>query len=232
MKIKKIVMAMATTLPVLFVQSSAFATDPSASGKGSVAVESTVHGSFALGKNGSASSYAINVESAAAKVNATANHTPGHRTVNAGITGDTETSSFGKAYNVSTGSGSGYAKSAGSADTSVQGRAKIDGVTTGFSGGHAGTETSNKIVAGTNQGSYVEGKTFSGFDTQLHYSKTSDAGSHGVTVSGKAEGYAEGVNKQGALEGLNAAGIANIGATGHFFAKTGLEAQTGTATAP
>jgi hypothetical protein len=105
-------------------------------------------------------------------VTATRSYTPGYGSVNAGVTGETTTNSAGKAYNVSTGSGSGSASSAGYAAAGVQGRAAIQGVTQGFTGGASGTQSANVTHAGTNQGSYVLGQTLSGFDTQVHYART------------------------------------------------------------
>jgi hypothetical protein len=228
MKTKKFVAASAVAMAALSIQSAASATGPGASGSGAVAVGSTVGGSFSL---------------ATAKMTATRNYTPHYSTVNAGISGATTTDSSGKAYNISIGSGSGWAKSSGSANTAVQGAAAIHGVTNGFTGGSSGTQTNDAIKAGTNQGSYVAGQTKSGFDTQVHYSRTvaatpAPAGSSGgdrsatVSVSNETTGYASGVNASGALQGMNAAGLASIGASGHFFAKAGAKGSIGQISAP
>jgi hypothetical protein len=53
-----------------------------------------------------------------------------------------------------------------------------------------------------------------------------------VSVSDEKTGYASGANASGALDGMNAAGIANIGSSGGFFAKANLGAGTGRITAP
>jgi hypothetical protein len=205
-----------------------------------VEVGNKLKGNFALGSNGTATSYAQNTESASATVTASTAYKPNHSYVAAGVSGATTTDSTGKAYNVSTGSGTGAAMSQGSADAYVHGGLAIHGVTTGQNGGNSGTNTTNLIKAGTNQGSYVVGQTLSGFDVQVVYSKNAThahapAGTYGVTnsstvtVSDSKTGYASGANVTGALAGMNAAGLANIGASGHFFAKAGLEATTGTA---
>jgi hypothetical protein len=206
----------------------ACATQPSAGGSGTVAIGNTVKGNFSAGSNGSATSYAQNAEAATAGITALANNTPHYTQVNAGITGATTTDSSGKAYNVSTGSGSGSAMSSGYADTSVQGALGIHTVTSGFNGGNAGTQTNNQIVAGTNQGSYVSGQTLSGFDVQLNYAKSGG----GVSIADTKSGYASGANSSGALAGMNAAGIASLGASGQFFTTVKLSAGTGNVTAP
>ncbi|MDB5761759.1 MAG: hypothetical protein JWQ21_754 [Herminiimonas sp.] len=243
MKITKFAAASAIATTALLLQSAVFATQPSASGGGAILARSTVSGNFAAGANGMSASYAKNSEAATAKLTATANYTPHYRTVNAGIAGATTTDSSGTAYNVSTGSGTGSAMSAGSANTRVQGVAAIRGVSKGFNGGYSSTQTDNAIEAGANQGSYVAGQTRSGFDTQLHYAKSSmaapgPAGSAGGTrsstagISAQATGYANGTNVTKTLDGMNAAGIAGIGASGKFFAKADLSASAGPIAAP
>ena len=236
MKHSKFALTMAAALAALGFQHTASATEPFAGGSGNVSIGNNIKGNFSVGSNGSATSYAHNSELASAKITATASHTPNFSSVNAGISGATTTESFGKAYNVSTGSGTGSASSAGSASADVNGKLGIHGVTTGFNGGGSGTTTSNAIHAGTNQGSYVAGQTVSGFDVEVNYSKQNSYVNGGysktVTVSDSKTGYASGNNSYGALEGMNAAGVANIGADGWFFAKTRLQGQTGTVSAP
>jgi hypothetical protein len=242
MKAKKLVAALAFAITTSSIHSTALATEPSASGIGAASVQSTVMGNFSVGTNGTATSYARNSQAATASVFASAGHTPRFNNVDAGINGATTTSSFGMAYNVSTGSGLGSALSSGAADTSVAGVASIHGVATGFNGGYAGTQTGNIIFAGTSSGSYVAGQTLSGFDTQLFYSRSATAAaapagtaggtrSSTVGLSTQTTGYASGANATGALEGMNAAGISNIGSSGMFFAKAGLSAAV-SASAP
>lgn len=242
MKMKTFVVALSVAMTALSIHGTASATHPAAGGTGAVSVGSTVAGNFGVGSNGTSTSFAHNRESATASVTASTSRTPNYSTVKAGISGATTTASQGTAYNVSTGAGWGSALSAGSARTAVQGAASIGGVSTGFNGGAAGTNTSNIIYAGTNQGSYVAGQTMSGFDAQLHYTRSSSTthAPHGtiggartssVGVTATTTGYASGANASGALAGMNAAGIANIGATGYFFASAGLSGTT-SATAP
>ncbi|WP_147376913.1 hypothetical protein [Noviherbaspirillum saxi] len=213
-------------------QQIVFATQPNVVGSGWVATGANAGGNFSLGSNGSATSYAQNREAATAKVTTTADNTPKYTVVNAGVMGATTTESFGKAYNLSSGSGTGSATSAGMADTGVNGKTGIHGVSTGFNGGEAGTHTSNKVQAGVNQGSYVSGETKAGFDTKLHYEKSGGKHSGATRVSSYADGYAGGKNHTGSLTGLNAAGIASIGASGKFFAKAGLSTDIGPVKAP
>lgn len=240
MKSAKLALALAISLSA---QSAAFATQPSASGSGSVSIANTVSGNFAVGQNGSATSFAQNNEAATAKVTAMANSTPYHTAVNAGVIGKTTSESYGQAFNVSTGTGNGTASSVGSVNTGVQGAVAIHGVTTGFNGGNAITRSNNQVDAGTNQGSFVGGNTQSGFDTQIQYVRSatytaSPAGTtggtrtSGVGIADQKSGYAGGSTSMGALDGMNAAGYANIGASGQFFAKAGLAASTGTVSAP
>lgn len=232
----------------LSLQSAAFATQPSASGSGGVSIANTISGNFAVGQTGSSTSYAANNEAGTAKVTALANYTKNYGAVNAGIAGDTTSTSSGAAYNVSSGNGNGTASSIGSVNTGVHGVVAIHGVTTGFNGGNSNTQSNNQVDAGTNQGSYVDGSTKSGFNTQIQYSHSSSsaaapAGSFGgvhsasVSVADQKTGYASGASVTGVLKDaagkdMNAAGLANIGAAGQFFAKAGLSGSTGTVTAP
>ena len=227
----------------LSVQSVAFATEPSASGSGGVSIANTISGNFAVGQNGSATSYAENKQAGTASVKALANFTGNYGAVNAGITGTTTSDSAGMAYNTSTGTGNGTASSVGSVNTGVHGAVAIHGVTTGFNGGNSSTQSHDQVDAGTNQGSYVIGQTKSGFDTQIQYARTSSSaaapvGTHGgsqsasVSIADQKTGYASGATTTGALAGMNAAGLANIGASGVFFAKAGLSTSTGTVSAP
>lgn len=212
---------------------------PSASGYGSINIHSGVNGNFSLGANGTATSYAQNSEAATAKVGATTSFTPNYSTVAAGVSGATTSDSAGQAYNISTGSGMGTAASFGSSATLVGGTTSIQGVTGGFNGGGSGTQTSNVIQAGTNQGSYVMGQTLSGFDAGVNYARTATTtfpvagvgGSRSSTVSLSAfnSGYASGANSMGALTGMNAAGIANIGSSGQFFGNGNMSATIDTA---
>ena len=215
---------------------------PSASGYGSINIHSGVNGNFSLGANGTATSYAQNSEAATARVGATTSFTPNYSTVAAGVSGATTSDSAGQAYNISTGSGMGTAASFGSAATLVGGTTSIHDVTTGFNGGGSGTQTSNVIHAGTNQGSYVIGQTVSGFDAGVSYARpatiTSPVAGIGsnrsatVSISAYNTGYASGANAMGALEGMNAAGLANIASSGQFFGRGALSANTGLVTAP
>ena len=227
----------------LSVHAAAFATQPSASGCGCVAIANTISGNMSVGKNGSSTSFAQNNEAASAKITAMTSSTPNYGSVSAGISGATTTDSFGKAYNISTGSGNGTASSIGSANAAVHGTVAIHGVTTGFNGGSAGTQSNNQVDAGRNDGSYVAGQTTSGFDTQINYTRTIESigpragtsgGTNSVTVgvADQKTGYVSGASTTGRIDGLNAAGIANIGAAGQFFAQAGLAASTGVVSAP
>jgi hypothetical protein len=240
MSTTKLAVALAAALTV---HATAFATQPSASGCGCVAIANTISGNMAVGKNGSSTSFAQNNEAASAKITAMTSNTPNYSNVSAGISGATTTDSFGKAYNISTGSGNGTASSVGSANTAVHGTVAIHGVTTGFNGGIASTQTNNQVDAGTNQGSYVVGQTMSGFNTQINYTRTVEAigpmagttggtNSAAVSVTDQKTGSVSGANSSGKIDGLNAAGYANIGAAGQFFAKAGLAASTGVVSAP
>ena len=242
---KKIKLTRTRSLIVLalFAPLAASATAPAAGGSAVVAVQSNVNGGFTLGTVGTAVSYAQNSQAATAKISAGTTAAPCYPTVTAGMTGATTSTSYGQAYNVSSGSGSGAAVSQGSTETWVQGLKSIRGVTTGFNGGASGTQSHDVIQAGTNQGSYVAGKTASGFDTQVHFERATGStlapvGTYGggasaqVGLSTTNTGYANGTNSGGALEGMNAAGIANIGSSGHFFGNSRLSASTGTIVAP
>jgi hypothetical protein len=235
--------AIKAAIAALLASSAALATGPSAGGAGTVSAGTAVAGTFAVGNNGTSTSYAQNKESARATITAKDSFTPGYGNVKAAVQGATRTDSAGVAYNMSTGSGSGYALSAGHADTATNGTIGIHGVSSGFNGGGSGTHSGNLIMAGPNQGSYVAGETVSGFDAQISYSKghssaPAPAGSIGgsrsatVEVTGSNSGYASGANASGALDNMNAAGIANIGSSGYFFGKTSLSGSTGFVTAP
>ena len=250
MKTNKTTTTISIGSAALLVPLSVFATGPGAHGAavpvaigfGSINIHSGVNGNFSLGSNGTAMSYAHNSEAATAKVGATASFTPSSRTSAAGVSGETTSNSAGQAYNISTGSGTGMAASYGSAATLVGGMTAIHGVTTGFNGGMSGTQTSNVIHAGTNQGSYVMGQTVSGFDAGVNYARPATthypvAGigsnrSATVSISAYNSGYASGANAMGALEGMNAAGIANIGSSGKFFGKGNMSATVGPVIAP
>jgi hypothetical protein len=250
MKTVKLVVAVAV---VAALQTTAFATQPSASGSGGVVIANTVSGNFAVGQNGASTSYAQNSEAGTAKVTAMANYTNGYGAVNAGVKGETTTSSAGNAYNISSGTGNGTASSIGSVNAGVSGVVAIQGVTTGRNGGNASTQSNNQVDAATNQGSYVAGATKSGFETQIQYSRTYEsiaapAGTTGgtriatVSIADQKSGYASGDSRTGVvqladsvtgvLQNMNAAGLANIGASGMFFAKAGLSADTGIVSAP
>jgi hypothetical protein len=242
MKTTIISAALTGAITALVTLPAAHATQPASRGLGAATIASAVSGKFSTGSNGTSASYAQNSESATASVTASRSHAPDYRAVNAGISGATRTDSHGIAFNVSTGAGTGSATSSGFADTSVKGATAIAGVT-GAANGGAGTRTTNLIQAGSNQGSYVEGSTLSGFDAQLNYSRSVTVtpphngmagGTRSATTSlhSQTTGYASGANATGALESLNAAGIANIGASGYFFGKTHLSAQSGAVTAP
>lgn len=235
--------AINAAIAALLSSSAAMATAPSAGGVGSVSASTAVAGSFNVGNNGTSTSFAQNKESAMATITAKKSFTTSiapncdrNVSANATIMGSTKTESAGVAYNKSTGSGSGSALSAGHADTAAGGAVGIQGVTSGLNVGMSGTRTDNLIKAGTNQGSYVSGETVSGFEANVSYNKAYEtaAGSRTgkVTVTGSSTGFASGANASGALENMNAAGIANIGASGYFFGKTNLSGSTGHVTAP
>ncbi|GAA4016554.1 hypothetical protein GCM10022212_09680 [Actimicrobium antarcticum] len=233
----------AVMLTAMTLHGAAFATQPSASGSGVVAIQNVVKGNFSLGNNGTSTSFAQNKESGMAKVTASANYLPCYQAVNAGISGATETKSSGQAYNISTGSGTGSATSRGDVSAAVHGQAAIHGVTDGYNGGKSGTDTHNRIVADTNQGSAFAAGTTSGFDLALHYEKLTttvpaQTGSTGgirtttVKISDKKTGYVSGATDIGKLDGMNAAGIANLGSSGDYFVRANLSASTGKVTAP
>lgn len=235
--------AINAAIAALFTSSAALATSPHAGGIGVVSAGTSVAGTFAVGNNGTSTSYAHNMESAKASITASRSAALCYPSAKAAVQGATRTESSGVAYNTSTGSGSGYALSSGYADTATQGTVGIHGVTSGFNGGKSGTHTDNLIKAGTNQGSYIAGETVSGFDVQVDYSRgfgstPAPAGSYGggrsgtVEVTGSSSGYASGANESGALENMNAAGFANIGSSGYFFGKTNLSGSTGYKAAP
>ena len=216
---------------------TAQATEPSANASGAAAVSNRVGGSFTVGNNGSSMSYSTARNSASTQIGTSTSYTPGHAQVGAGVSGLATTESFGKAFNISTGSGSGSAMSSGRAGATAEGQLAIQGVTRGFNGGSASTQGSHNIVAGTNQGSFAQGNTAAGFDAQVIFSRT---GTHvpaatgstgwtrqsGVSVTGTSTGFATGTNTSGALTGMNAAGIANISGSGTFDAGTDLRAWT------
>lgn len=240
------IIATTTAIAALFASSTVLATgshtggggtvSPGAASVGNVSVGTAVAGTFSVGNNGTATSYAQNKESAKAMITATKSLDYCYGNTNAAIQGATKTESAGVAYNTSTGSGSGYAQSAGYADTATRGTIGVQGVTSGFNGGESGTHTNNLIKAGINQGSYVSGETVSGFDARVSYNKgySTLGGNRAATIemSGANSGYASGANASGALENMNAAGIANIGASGYFFGKTNLSGSTGNMTTP
>lgn len=243
MKKSKLVHVRSFVVLTLLAPLMASATEPRASGMGGIAIQSSVGGGFSLGTSGSALSYAQNSQAATAAIGATAAYTPNFTSVTAGVSGATTSASYGQAFNVSSGSGSGSAASQGSAGTWVHGIESIHGVTGGFNGGASGTYSQDVIQAGTNQGSYVAGQTASGFDSQVHYERAggwmpAPVGTYGsgassqVGVSTTNTGYAGGANTGGALEGMNAAGIANIQSSGYFFGNANLSARTRTVSAP
>lgn len=243
MKKSKLVPARSFVVLALFAPFMAAATEPHASAAGGVSIQSNVGGGFSLGTSGSALSYAQNTQAATAAVGATASYAPGFNSVTAGVNGATTSASYGQAYNVSSGSGSGSASSQGSVGTWVHGMESIHGVTNGFNGGASGTYSHDVIQAGTNQGSYVAGQTASGFDSQVHYERAggwtpAPVGAYGggassqVGISTANTGYAGGTNTGGALAQMNAAGIANIQSSGYFFGNANLSAGTGTVSAP
>ncbi|WP_151637892.1 hypothetical protein [Noviherbaspirillum aerium] len=253
MKTTHFIATFGTGLAVLLAQTGAHATNfvpPNATASGNVSAGTAINGKFSLGANGTSSSYAHNSQSASATVNATRAYTPSQNLTTATVSGETKTESLGKAYNVSTGSGTGSAMSSGFADTAVRGKLNIPGVTQGYNGGGSGTHTDSLIKAGTNQGSYVTGQTVSGFQAEVKYGKTysvtpipaptapttppsvGTTTTKSVNVAGSNEGYASGANTTAALNQMNAAGIANINSTGYFFGKTNLSGSTGYASAP
>lgn len=236
MKSSELITTLSLAVTALSIPISASATQPSASAGANVSIQNNVSGKFSVGNNGSALSSAFNSEAASASVAASANNTPHFGAVNAAVSAATNTDSAGNAYNISTGTGAGSASSVGAATTAAQGAVAIHGVTSGFNGGTAETQTSNAIFAGTNQGSYVAGQTKAGFDVQLHYTQSaaSMAAPDGTTGVGRSAsvniadqkiGYASGATVSGVLDGMNAAGIANIGASGKFFARAGMAAS-------
>lgn len=234
--------ACAAFVSFAFATATASATQPTAGAAGNVSIVNTNAGSMSVGSNGRSTSYAANSESSHASVTSTASYRPGYSAVNAGVSGSTKTTSAGMAYNVSSGSGTGGAVSQGSTGAGVGGAVGINSVTNGFNGGGSGTTSSNNIAAGANQGSYVSGQTLSGFTTQIHYDKAASsapvAGYIGgtknanVSISTLTNGYVSGANTSGALNGMNAAGIANIGAAGQFFTHTDLTGNIGTGVTP
>ena len=241
MKKIKLTHARSIVVLALFAPLAASATGPAAGGSGAVAVQSRISGGFTLGTAGTSVSYAQNSQAASARIGAGTATAPCYPTVTAGVTGATTSTSYGQAYNVSSGSGSGAAVSQGATVTRVQGLESIRGVTTGFNGGASGTQSHDVIQAGTNQGSYVSGQTASGFDSQVHYERAAGstlapAGMYGggaqIGLSTMNTGYANGANSGGALEGMNAAGIANIRSSGYFLGNSSLSAGIGTIAAP
>ena len=238
MKPTQLVTSLSFAFSAIAIHSSAQATQPSAAVGASVSIQNTVAGKFCVGSNGTSLSSARNSEAASASVSANANNTPNYGAVNAAVSAATTTDSSGNAFNVSTGNGSGSVTSIGTASTAAQGAVAIHGVTTGFNGGFTDTHTSNAISAGTNQGSYVAGETKAGFDVGVNYTQTAattaaPAGTSGtgssasVSIADQKMGYASGANVSGALDGMNAAGYANIGASGQFFVRAGLAAAVG-----
>ena len=242
MKSTNLFTSLSFAVTALAAATGANATQPSASIGANVTIQNTVNGKFAVGNNGTALSSAHNSEAASASVAASANATPHFGVVNTAISAATTTDSAGNAYNISTGTGSGSASSIGGAATAVQGAVAIHGVTTGFNGGIAGTTSGNAIFANTNQGSYVAGQTKAGIDVQLHYAQSAastyaPSGTSGiertanVSIADQKTGYASGATVSGALDGMNAAGLANIGASGAFFARAGMAASVGVSAA-
>ena len=238
MKSTKLISSLSLAVSAIAIHSGARATQPSAAVGATVSIQNTVAGKFSVGNNGTALSSARNSEAASASVTASANNTPNFSAVNAAVSAATTTDSSGNAFNISTGTGSGSASSTGAASAAAQGAVAIHAVTTSFNGGFANTQTSNAIFAGTNQGSYVAGQTKAGFDVGLHYTQTaattaapaSTSGigrSASVSIADQKSGYASGASVSGALDGMNAAGLANIGASGQFFVRAAMAATVG-----
>ena len=238
MKSTYIITSLSLAISTIAIPLCAHATQPSAAVGAAVSIQNTVAGKFCVGNNGTALSSAHNSEAASASVSANTSHTPNFGNVNAAVSAATTTDSSGNAFNVSTGNGSGSAASSGTASTAALASVAIHGVTTGFNGGFASTHTDNAIIAGTNQGSYVAGQTKVGFDVGVNYGQTAaiaaaPAGTSGITqgasvnIADQKNGYVSGANVSGALKGMNAAGYANIGASGQFFARAGLAASVG-----
>ena len=239
MKSTNLFTSLSLAVTALTLHTGANATQPSAAIGANVAIQNTVNGKFAVGNNGTSLSSAHNSEAASASIAASANASPHFGVDNTAISAATSTDSAGNAYNISTGTGIGSASAIGGATTAVQGGVAIHGVTNGFNGGSAETTTSHAIFATTNQGSYVAGQTKAGIDVQLHFAQSvastyAPDGTNGigrsanVSIADQRTGYASGATVSGALDGMNAAGLANIGASGAFFARAGMAASVGT----
>lgn len=203
--------SMLPAFAALCVHSAALATQPSASGSGGAAAQVSSGGSMSIGSNGSALSYAASSQSAHASTTTATSHTPNYSNVRASVAGETATHSSGMAYNTSTGSGTGWANSAGAVSAAARGTVGIHGVNTGHSGGSTRTQSTFVIQAGRDQGSSVQGRTASGFETVVGYERNG-----GVTVNAATTGYVTGTNVSSALAGMNAAGLASIQASGYF----------------
>jgi hypothetical protein len=194
---------------------AAFGTDPHTGAKATVTAATQARGNVGIGANGSAVSGARNTEAASAVLHAHRSHAPDYSAVGAGVRADLHTGSRGHAFNMSSGSAAGTAMTAGAAEAKGRGVIGIEGVSTGFNGGHASIHTDNVVEAGRNQGSYVDGKAAAGFDAAVLYR---NAG--GIHLSGTSGGYAAGTNASGALPHMNAAGIAELGSSVRFFSST------------
>jgi hypothetical protein len=141
----------------------------------------------------------------------------------AGVVGTTWTDSSATATNRSTGQASGMAASTGSSHANVAGSAGIQGI--GGADGRSNAKLGTTIVAGPNQGASTTGRMDSGFEAHVSYTRSAIAGGTSQQVDARTGGFANGsTSTNTSLTGLNAAGVARIGADAGYFSQSNLRA--------
>jgi hypothetical protein len=211
----------------LWVHCYAPPTHPGAAGNAAAFVNASSTGSMTVGSNGSALSYAASSQSAGARLVSSATDAHRYSGMNASLAGETATQSAGTAFNASSGSGSGWARSSGAVGAAVQGRLGVRDASNADGGGNAETRSTFLLVAERGQGGHVQGSTSSGFESSLSFQRTGGVlpcperqtdgtRSSGVSMRASTTGYVTGTNVSQTLAGMNAPGVASISASGYF----------------
>lgn len=160
---------------------------PTATGAGSISLNSNIGGNFNINQAGFSASQAGNSQSASATVMSGVTKTPNYSSVTANTAGSTATNSDAYAINQSSGGGMGFAQSTGAVQASTNGAAKIDGIASAIGASNAGTN--DQVTAFTNQGGENASSTTSTFSDSLAYSTT-----HGTTIAPTGGQVVNGVN--------------------------------------
>jgi hypothetical protein len=218
-------LALALALAALLAHSLAHATPPAGDGSTASMAQVLGRGAMSIGSNGSALSFASSSQGASSRLQVESARNPGYAGVRSSISGETATRSTGVAYSLGSGSGAGWATSAGTVGASAQGSLGPSGAN---AGGSVATGSSFMIHATRGQGSAVQGSTAAGFETSLDSRRfgvpcvrpapvaTVPVRSGGTAVELSTAGHVSGANASATLAGMNAAGVAQIVAHGEF----------------